>query len=362
MTMPFYSVRLWLKVRLSLTKVALLAGALAGIVGAAGDLAAGRNLAPAALLVGDYERALELADDILATWPDDAATRLIRGLALMARGEFEAAERDLRAAREAYPDDIAVLYNLAVIAERRGDYRNGLHYLDEAFARGLDRDNAHLLKAKLLDHLGRGGEARDTLEYYLTRRPGTREMYLARAEGSRAAGDADKASAYDEEAWKYGRDGPTLAELAATYEAAGDRRSAVDHYSEAVVEGAASADVLAEYAADYAAAAEFEQALEIYQRLVDRFPKNAHYLFGLSFVKQQVGRVEEARAGYMEVVRLKPDFAEPYYNLAALADVDEDADAAASYYRGFLSYSAGRDDLAESRAKASQRLELLEGL
>lgn len=362
MTMPFCSVRLRLKVRLSLTKVALLVGALAGIVGAAGDLAAGRNLAQAALLVGDYERALELADDILATWPDDAATRLIRGLALMARGEFGAAERDLLAAREAYPDDIAVLYNLAVIAERRGDYRNGLHYLDEAFARGLDRDNAHLLKAKLLDHLGRGEEARDTLEYYLTRRPGTREIYLALAEWSRAAGDADKAIAYYEEALKYGRDGPTLAELAATYEAAGDRRSAVDYYFEAVVEGAASADVLAEYAADYAAAAEFEQALEIYQRLVDRFPKNAHYLFGLSFVKQQVGRVEEARAGYMEVVRLKPDFAEPYYNLAALADADEDADAAASYYRGFLSYSAGRDDLAESRAKASQRLELLEGL
>lgn len=361
MTMPLCSVRLPVKVRLSLTKVALLACALAGSVGAAGDLAARRNLAQAALLVGDYERACELADEILATWPADAGTRLIRGLALMARGEFEAAEEDLLVAREAYPDDTAVLFNLAVVAERRGDYRDGLHYLDEAFARGLDKVDAHLLKAKLLDHLGRRGEARDRLEYYLTRRPGTRPIYLALAEWSRAAGDAEKAIAYYEEALKHGRDGPTLAELAATYEAAGDRRSAVDYYFEAAAKGAASSDILAEYAADYAAAAEFEQALEIYQRLADRFPENAHYLFGLSFVKQQTGRVEEAREGYREVVRLKPDFAEPYYNLAALADADEDADAAASYYRDFLHYSAGRDDLAESRAKASQRLRLLEG-
>ena len=361
MTMRLCSVRIWLKVRLSLVKVALLVGAIVGSVGAAGDLAAHRNLAQAALLVGDIERALELADEILAAWPDDAGTHLIRGLALMAQGELAAAEEDLLVAYEAYPDDAAILYNLAVIAERRGDYRDGLHYLDEAFARGLDRVDAHLLKAKLLDRLGRRGEARDTLEYYLSRRPGTREVYLALAEWSRAAGDAEGAIAYYEEALKQGRDGPTLAELAATYEATGDRRSAVDCYFEAVAKGAASSDILAEYAADYAAATEFEQALEIYQRLVDRFPRNAHYLFGLSFVKQQVGRVDEAREGYLEVVRLKPDFAEPYYNLAALADVEEDAGAAALYYRNFLNYSAGRDDLAGSRTKASERLELLEG-
>lgn len=361
MTTPCYSVRLPVKVKVSLVKVALLACALVGSVGAATDLAARRNLAQTALLVGDYDRALELANDILATWPDDAGTLLIRGLALVARGEFGAAEKDLTRALEAYPDDTSILYNLAVIAERRGDYRNGLHYLDEALERGLDKDDAYLLKAKLLDGLGRRAEARETLIYYLTRRPGTREIYLTLAQWSRAEGDFDKAIAYYREALKHGRGGPTLAELAATYEAAGDRRRAIEYYFEAVAKGAASADVLAEYAADYAAAAEFEQALDIYQRLVDKFSENPYYLFGLSFVKQQLGRTEEARAGYLTVIKLKPDFAEAYYNLAALADADENAAEAALYYRDFLDYSAGREDLAESRAKASQRLEVLEG-
>lgn len=336
--------------------VALLAGAAAAL-----NLAAQRNLAQAALLVGDYERAIELADEILAEYSGDEATHLIRGLALVGTGEFEKAERDLLVAREAYPEDISVLYNLALISERRGDSRQALLYLDEALAGGLIRVEAYLLKAKLLDRLGRRAEARETLEYYLTKRPGTRDIYLTLAQWSRAEGDNDKAIAYYEEALKFRRDGETLAELAATYEATGDRAQATAYYLEAISKGAANADLLAEYAADYAAGGEFEKSLDIYEKLVAKFPDNPYYLFGMSFIKQQLGDVAEARSGYARVVQLKPDFPEPYYNLAALADADEKAEDAASYYRKFLIYSEGREDLAESRAKAQERLRLLEG-
>jgi len=324
-------------------------------------LAARRNLAQAALLVGDYERAVALAGEILAEYPGDEATHLIRGLALVGEGEFERAEADLLIAREAYPEDTSVLYNLAVIAEREGDNRRALLYLDEALARGLIKVDAYLLKAKLLDQLGRRGEARQTLEHYLTKRPGTRDIYLTLAQWARAEGDNEKAIAYYEEALKHRRDGATLAELAATYEAAGDRAQALAYYLDAVDRGAASPDILAEYAADYAAAYEFEKALEIYQHLVDKYPDNAYYLFGLSFVKQQLGDVAEARRGYAKAVQLKPDFPEPYYNLGALADADENAEEAASYFRKFLTYSEGRGDLADSRAKAQERVRLLEG-
>jgi tetratricopeptide (TPR) repeat protein len=350
-----------LKVRFVPLKWALFAGALLAGVAAADNLAAQRNLAQAALLVGDYERAIELADEILAEYPGDDGTHLIRGLALVGTGEFEKAERDLLIAREAYPEDISVLYNLAVIAERRGDNRQALLYLDEALARGLIKVEAYLLKAKLLDQLGRRGEARETLEQYLTKRPGTRDIYLTLAQWSRAEGDNDKAIAYYEEALKFRRDGETLAELAATYEATGDRAQAMTFYLEAIGKGAANADILAEYAADYAAGGEFEKSLDIYERLVAKFPDNAYYLFGMSFVKQQLGDVAEARSGYARAVQLKPDFPEPYYNLGSLADADEKAEDAASYYRKFLIYSEGREDLAESRAKAQERLRLLEG-
>ena len=323
-------------------------------------MAARRNLAQAALLVGDYGRAVELADEILGRWPGDAGTHLIRGLALVGNGEFGSAEKDLLLAREAYPDDTAVLYNLAVIAQRRGDNRSALFYVDEALARGLSKNEAYLLKAKSLDHLGRRPEARACLERYLSQLAGSRDIYLTLAQWARADGDNEQAIKYYEQALKYGRDGATLAELAATYEAAGDRRRAVNFYLEAVGKGAANADILAEYAANLAAASEFEESLEIYERLVSEFPENPYYLFGLSFAKQKIGDVAQARAGYLEVVALKPDFAEPYYNLAALADADEDPEEAAYYYRRFLNNSEGREDLAASRATAEQRLRVLE--
>jgi tetratricopeptide (TPR) repeat protein len=342
-------------------KWGIVACALWAGVAAASDLAARRNLAQAALLVGDYERAVELAGEILAEYPGDEATHLIRGLAFVGGGEFERAEADLLIAREAYPEDTSVLYNLAVIAEREGDNRRALLYLDEALARGLIKVDAYLLKAKLLDQLGRRGEARETLEHYLTKRPGTRDIYLTLAQWARAEGDNERAIAYYEEALKHRRDGATLAELAATYEAAGDRARALTYYLDAVDRGAAGPDILAEYAADYAAAYEFEKALEIYQHLVDKYPDNAYYLFGLSFVKQQLGDVAEARRGYAKAVQLKPDFPEPYYNLGALADADENAEEAASYFKKFLTFSEGRGDLADSRAKAQERVRLLEG-
>lgn len=348
-------------VRFCSLKAALLAVALFAGAAAASNIGVQRNLAQAALLVGDYERAIAISNEIFAEWPGDAGTHLIRGLAYVGTGEFEKAEADLLIAREEFPDDYSVSYNLAIIAERRGDNKEALLYLDEALAHGLRKTDAHLLKAKLLDRLGRRAEAREILEFYLTQRPGTREIYLTLAQWARADGDNAKAIGYYEEALKRKRDGPTLAELATTYEAAGDRAQAINYYFEAIAFGAADADILAEYAADYSAGGEFDKALEIYERLVEKYPSNAYYLFGLSFVRQQTGEVNEARAGYLEVVKLKPDFAEPYYNLAALADAGEEADKAASYYRKFLNYSAGRDDLAESRARAQERLDLLEG-
>lgn len=347
--------------RNTLVKSACLVGALWAAGAVADDLAAQRNLAQTALLVGDYDRAVSLADEILAQWPGDEGTHLIRGFALVGRGEFEAAERDLVIAHDAYPEDASVSYNLAVIAERRGDSREALSYLEEALAHGLIKDDAYLLKAKLLDRLGRRAEARATLEYYLTRRPGTRDIYLTLAQWARADGEAEKAIEYYEAALRYRRDGETLAELAATYEAAGEQLLAIDYYLEATAKGAGSADILAEYAAHYAAASEFDRALEIYGRLVEQYPDNPRYLFGYSYVTQQLGDAATAHAGYLKVVQLQPDFAEPYYNLATLADVDENAEEAAAYFRKFLTYSAGRDDLAESRAKAEARLAVLEG-
>ena len=331
------------------------------VVAGADELAVRRNLAQAALLVGDYEHAVTLADEILATWPDDAATRLIRGLARVGLGEYTDAEADLTAAKPYFPDEVAIPYNLALIAEKQADHRAALQYLDEAFAGGLEKNDAYLLKAQILDNLGRRAEAREMLEAYVAKRPGSRETYLILAQWARADGEYAKAIEYYDAALARLRDGATLAELGATYRAAGDRAHAVTCYEEAIAKGAASGDALAEFAADYAAAGDYESARGIYERLVGRFPANGRYRFGLAFVEQQLGMEAEAEAGYRKAVALEPSFAEAYYNLGALADAAENEADAITYYRKFLEYAAAREDLAANRAKAEARLALLEG-
>lgn len=340
---------------------AVAAAAALAVLGASDELIIRRNTAQAALLVGDYARAVELATGVLASWPDDGGTHLIRGLAYVALGDFTNAEPDLVRAREAFPEDMSASYNLALIAEKRGDHRAALVYLDEAIAHGLNRSDVYLLKAQVLDRLGRRGEAREVLAYYSSQHPASRDVVLTLAQWARADGDYEKAIGYYEQVLKYGRPGPVLAELAATYEAAGDREKAVAYYLEAMGKGAAGADLLAEFAADYAAAGDFEKARDIYAQLVKKNPGHARYAFGLAFVQQQLGDVAAAEAGYKKVIALEPSFAEAYYNLAAIADADERLEEAITYYRKFMAYSEGRDDLGATRDKVTQRLQLLEG-
>lgn len=325
------------------------------------DLLKQTNLAQAALLTGDYDRAWELAEEGLRVWPEDAGLKMIRGFALIGLGRYEDAESDLLAARAAFPQEPSVTYNLAVIAERRGEHREALSYAEEAIARGWDRNEAFLLKAQCLDRLGRRAEARATLETYARKRPPNRDVLLTLAQWSKADGDYDKALQYYNAALNKGpKTGALLAEIGSTYEAAGNREKAVTLYLEAETKGADTSRSLAEFAADYAAAGEFEQALGIYEALVKRHPENAHFLFAASFIKQQLNRKDEAVAGYVAVTKLDPAFAEAYYNLAAIADSDEDAAAALQYYRKFLETSEGRADLAAAREKAQTRLGLLE--
>lgn len=331
-------------------------GALAGE-----EYAVAREKAQAALLAGDYERAVELAGELIAQAPAEGAGYLIRGTALANLGRWGEAEEDLLRARAAFPTDATVSYNLALAAAHRGDFKRALAYLDEAFAHGLNRSDAYILKATALDRLGRRNEGRTFLEEYLKKRPASRDVILTLAQWARADGDFGRALEYYNEVLKYGRPGSVVAEVASIYEAAGDRDRAVELYLEAMAKGAATAGLLAEYATDYAAAGEPAKAAAIYEKLVAKYPEDASYVFGLAFAKQQLGDARGAEALYRRAVTLRPDFAEAYYNLGALADADERAEEAVQYYEKFLTCAAGRDDLAGSREKARARLRILKG-
>jgi tetratricopeptide (TPR) repeat protein len=69
-----------------------------------------------ALYQGDYQRAATLAAGYLKTHPNDAQMRVILARAELARGDFQAADDELRRALKADPRNIDALYYLGMVA------------------------------------------------------------------------------------------------------------------------------------------------------------------------------------------------------------------------------------------------------
>lgn len=102
--------------------------------------------AVAARRAGDPERAIDLLQPVLAADPGHVDARLQLGLALLASGRLDEAERAFRAVLEAAPDYTDARIGLAQIARQRGDTRRALAELEHV---GGDNPEAAALRAQL---------------------------------------------------------------------------------------------------------------------------------------------------------------------------------------------------------------------
>ena len=149
-----------------------LAAALVGCAGhrradAARDVR--RALAERLATQGDWERALEAADALLAEDPEDPGARLLRARALRHRGALPEAEADLQRVLEREPRSAAAHAELALVLERTSRSQDALRHHREAYrfaqrdprlannlafallARGKPAEAAPLLEAALRD-------------------------------------------------------------------------------------------------------------------------------------------------------------------------------------------------------------------
>ena len=91
--------------------------------------------------------------------------------------------------------------------------------------------------------------------------------------------------------------------------------------------------------------------IEAEKRVIEQNPEDpqAHFKLGLSYMA--LGRHREEIAAYEEAVRLKPDFADAYYNLGAAWDLLGDGERALRNTRRALHwYTARRNHPASRRA------------
>jgi len=96
--------------------------------------------------------------------------------------------------------------------------------------------------------------------------------------------------------------------------------------------------------------------IEAQKRVIEQDPGNAqaHFQLGLSYMA--LGRHREEIAAYEEAVRLKPDFADAYYNLGAAWDLLGDGERAKlnirralHWYTALRNHPASRRTLRELR-------------
>ena len=66
------------------------------------------------------------------------------------------------------------------------------------------------------------------------------------------------------------------------------------------------------------------KALEAFQSLVDVFPDSPQGHYGLGLVYEQLGKSDLAEEAYLEAVKRNPAFAQAYFNIALLADDNND--------------------------------------
>lgn len=131
--------------------------------GASGPAELGTRLATVLAASGEAEQALQVADAVLARWPEAAAALNARGQALVSLGRIGEARESLERAVELEPDLAEALQQLVETRRVRAEEDPDLVRLRAALERGPAEDapRARLLYglAKALDDLGRYDEA-----------------------------------------------------------------------------------------------------------------------------------------------------------------------------------------------------------
>jgi serine/threonine-protein kinase len=212
------------------------------------------------------------------------------GKALDSAGDPAAAEAVLRVAQKRHPGDLWVNYDLAAVCEKRNQREAAIRFYTAA--RAIRPETAHAL-AHLLVKKGDSDEAVAVFQDLVRRRAGNGKhlgclgVLLSKLGRAREAGPVlDAAVAASREAIRVS---PDTADL---------------HCNLGLI--------LCDGKHDYAGAiAEFREAIRL-------DPHDAVYHFNLGIALSKQGKPDEAIAEYREAIRLDPDWSSPRDNLGAL--------------------------------------------
>jgi tetratricopeptide (TPR) repeat protein len=287
-----------------------------------------------ALERGDPKGALELFDQGIRAWPNNAGARFLAGLAARALGDRARAISELREAVRVDNSATSAAELLARIHFELGDYAEAIRYARlAARRRGAELPGIYVVAARALVELRKYDEARMTLEN------------LSRMSGQESLATIELASV----------------ESAASGPAAGVRtieESGLD------LGDPQNADLLRAYADHRIAEGKAELALERIDAALARHPSEAAYHEMRGLVLTRLDRDQEAHSAFEKSAELDPQHAGAYAGLATLAARGNEIERAVELFdqaaglapdKSSYAYAAAQLSLATGAAEGAEK-------
>ncbi len=278
---------------------------------------------------------------------EDVRERLV--VLFMARGELSLAARQQRELVSAKPTAEA-WFALAALELRAEDAEAALTSVDACLALDPHRDEARLLRARLLLARGDHLTAKGILEELFSRHDKDRDVRLLLARAHVAAGETMTAGAHLHAILSRSpEDREARVELAQLYEGSGVPVEAVKHYARAYRHGATDAIVMLGWARSLVASGAAGQAEEILVGATAAAPTDARLLEALGRTRIELGKLDDARDALTR----------------ALAVVSPEAEADVRFQLGVALFRGQRVEAAEDQVRELERLaahELAESL
>jgi tetratricopeptide (TPR) repeat protein len=258
----------------------------------------------------------------------------------LSRGALAEAAQQQRKLVEAKPTADA-WFGLAQLEHEAQDGSSALASIDACLRLEPQRDEARLLRARVLSARGDHVTAKNLLEELFTRHDKDRDVRLLLARAHMACGEQMPAGAHLHAILsRTPEDLEVRVDLAQLYERSGVPAEAVKHYARAYRHGAADAGVMLGWARSLVATGSVAQAEEILEGAATRMPTDARLLEALGRTRLELGNADGARDALTR----------------ALAVVRPEAEAEVRYHLGLALFHGQRMDAAQGQVRELERL------
>lgn len=254
-------------------------------------------LAEIAMARGENADAVQAAEEVLKSDPTNLAAHLLRSNGLMRIGEMQKARDEVTATLKLYPKSNDAAFQLGELDFREKRYREAETTFQTLMQANDARGLSGVLEAKIAQ--GQWDQAIQFTQDLLKKAPDRRDFQAA---------------------------------LANTYFRAAKFNESAVQYQKLIDKGPASADLYVRLGEAKANGNDSAGAVEAFKKARELAPTSYLPVLELALLYNRVGRDEEARKTYEEVIKLQPDNVEALNNLAYLkADSGVDLDQALAY-------------------------------